>query len=313
MTKPMKTYKMPEMNGCTLCPRGCHADRTQTVGFCGMSDEVTIARAALHMWEEPCISGTAGSGTVFFSGCTLRCVFCQNYEISAQKKGYTITAARLADIFLELEEAGAWNINLVTPTHFVPQIIKALDLSRIKGLSLPVVYNTSGYETVETLRSLEGYVNIYLPDFKYVDTALSLKYSGAPDYFKVASKALAEMVRQTPKPVFDGERMIRGVIVRHLMLPGCLLDSRRVVRYLYETWGNSIYISLMNQYTPLPTLGKDYPELAQRVKKKSYDKLIQFALELGVSNAFIQEGKTAQESFIPDFDGKGVYGQGKLS
>ena len=301
------------MEGCTLCPRECRADRTKAAGFCGMGDEVTIARAALHMWEEPCISGECGSGTVFFSGCTLRCVFCQNYQISTQKKGYKVSVERLADIFLELEALGAWNINLVTPTHFVPQIIRALELGRAKGLSLPVVYNTSGYETVETLKRLEGHVDIYLPDFKYTDPVLAGKYSGAPAYFFRASKALEEMVRQVPKAVFDGSRMVKGVIVRHLMLPGCLLDSKKAVRYLYETWGDSIYMSLMNQYTPLPSLSENYPELNVRVQKKAYNKLIQFALDLGVSNAFIQEGETAKESFIPDFDGKGVYGQGKIS
>lgn len=304
---------LPGLKSCILCPRGCQADRTQTTGFCGMTDEVQIARAALHMWEEPCISGTRGSGTVFFSGCTLRCVFCQNYQISTQRKGYAVPVERLCDIFLELEQAGALNINLVTPTHFVPQIIRALDMARGKGLSLPVVYNTSGYETVETLKLLEGYVDIYLPDFKYADHALSARYSGAPDYFERASEALGEMVRQVPEAVYDGEIMKKGVIVRHLMLPGCLMDSKKVVRYLYETWKDQICLSLMNQYTPMKDIGKAYPELDRRVRRRSYEKLIDFALELGVKNAFIQEGETAKESFIPDFDGEGVYGQGKLS
>lgn len=294
------------IQGCTLCPRMCHADRESHFGFCGMGRNIKIARASLHMWEEPCISGTAGSGAVFFSGCTMRCVFCQNYHISTQKSGSEITVERLAEIFLELQAQGAWNINLVTPTHFVPQIIKALDLSRSKGLKLPIVYNTSGYETVDTLKMLEGYVDIYLPDFKYKDPTLSQKYSQAKEYFPVACKALEEMIRQIPEQVFDGDRMIRGVIVRHLLLPGCLLDSKKVVRYLYETWGDRIYLSLMNQYTPMPGIGEQYPELDCRVKRKSYEKLVDFALELGVKNAFIQEGQTAKESFIPAFDGEGV-------
>ena len=293
--------------GCRLCPRGCGVDRSAATGFCGMPDRVTIARAALHMWEEPCISGNAGSGTVFFSGCTLRCVFCQNYSISTMRQGTEITVDRLAEIFLELQDMGAWNINLVTPTHYVPQIIRALDTAKGRGLSLPVVYNTSGYERVETLRMLDGYVDIYLPDFKYVDRGLAGKYSGAPDYFEIASAALAEMVRQVPETVFRepeealSAQMLRGVIVRHLLLPGCLMDSKRVVRYLYETYGDRIYMSLMNQYTPLPQVAEHFPELNCKVKRKSYDKLVDYALDLGVVNAFIQEGAAARESFIPDF------------
>lgn len=322
---------------CRLCPRGCGVDRWAAMGFCGMPDQVTIARAALHMWEEPCISGNAGSGTVFFSGCTLRCVFCQNYSISTMRQGTEITVDRLAEIFLELEEMGAWNINLVTPTHYAPQIIRALDMAKCRGLSLPVVYNTSGYERVETLRMLDGYVDIYLPDFKYVDRGLAGKYSGAPDYFEIAGAALVEMVRQVPEAVFQEPeaetppRMLRGVIVRHLLLPGCLMDSKRVVRYLYETYGDRIYMSLMNQYTPLPQVAEHFPELNCKVKKKSYDKLVDYALDLGVVNAFIQEGAAAKESFIPDFrpetasqvvgykvrnesiHGDKVYGQGNLS
>ncbi len=294
---------------CRLCPRNCGVDRSRTVGFCGMTDEIRIARAALHMWEEPCISGNAGSGTVFFSGCTLRCVFCQNYGISTLRQGTGISAERLGEIFLELQAAGAWNINLVTPGHYVPQIIRALDMARRQGLGLPVVYNTSGYERVETLKALEGYVDIYLPDFKYVSAQLSGKYSGALDYFDVASAALAEMVRQVPAALFDAAedgRMLKGVIVRHLLLPGCLMDSKKVVRYLYETYGDRIYISLMSQYTPLPHVAQKYPELNVKVKRKSYNKLVDYALELGVANAFIQEGEAAKESFIPDFDMAGA-------
>lgn len=302
-----------ESVGCTLCPRRCGIDRSISTGFCGMGDTVTIARAALHMWEEPCISGKEGSGAVFFSGCTLRCVFCQNYNISTLKQGYTVTVERLAQIFLELQAEGAININLVTPTHFVPQIIKALDIGKSQGLTIPIVYNTSGYENIETLKMLEGYIDIYLPDFKYIDCELSRKYSAAPDYFEKASAALGEMIRQVGPVQLEKDRMIRGVIVRHLMLPGCLLDSKHVVRYLYETWGDQIYLSLMNQFTPLETIGDAYPELRCKVKKKSYKKLVQYALDLGVSHAFIQEGETAKESFIPKFNGKGVYGQGKIS
>ena len=244
----------------------------------------------------------------FFSGCTLRCVYCQNYHIANSEVGKTVSVERLSEIFLELQEQGANNINLVTPTHFVPQIIAALDQARKKGLNLPIVYNTSGYEKVETLRRLNGYVDVYLPDFKYLDPEHAKKYSGAEDYPEVAKRALAEMVRQTRNPVFnDAGIMTKGVIVRHLLLPGCLRDARRIVKYLYETYGDQIYMSLMNQYTPLDTLNREkYPELAKKVTKKAYDVLVDYAIDLGVEQAFIQEGETAKESFIPDFSYEGV-------
>lgn len=297
-------------DGCVICPRKCGVmrDLGQT-GFCMMSSEIKVARAALHMWEEPCISGVGenapGSGTVFFSGCTLRCVYCQNHHIAAGSFGKVISKERLADIFLELQDKGAANINLVTPTHFTPQIVKALDMVKDR-LEIPVVHNTSGYERVETLKMLYGYVDIYLTDFKYMDSALAEKYSKAPDYPQIAKAALEEMVRQTGTPKFNASGMMeKGVIVRHLMLPGRLMDSKKIVRYVYETYGDKVYLSLMNQYTPLPHV-KDIPELNCRVKKKSYDKLIDFAIELGVTNAFIQSGETAKESFIPSFECEGV-------
>lgn len=297
------------MSGCRLCPRSCGADRSGGAkGYCGESSIVRVARAALHMWEEPCISGDNGSGTVFFCGCTLRCVYCQNHVISTGAAGKAITVERLSEIFLELQEKGANNINLVTPTHFVPQIIAALQRARTEGLNLPVVYNTSGYECVETLRRLEGYVDVYLPDFKYLDEVHAGKYSAAADYPDVAKRALAEMVRQTGPPMFDsGGIMTKGVIVRHLLLPGCLKEARAVVEYLFHTYGNQIYMSLMNQYTPLETLDSGrYPELARRVSPRAYDRLVDYAIELGVEQAFIQEGGTAEESFIPPFTLEGV-------
>ena len=301
-----------ETVGCVLCPRKCEADRTKKAGFCGETKELRVSRAALHMWEEPCISGKEGSGTVFFTGCTLRCVYCQNYHIANSEVGKVIDVSRLKAIFLELQEKKANNINLVTPTHFVPQIIQALDLAKEEGLKLPVVYNTSGYERVETLRKLDGYVDIYLPDFKYLDAEHARRYSMAADYPEVAKVAVAEMVRQTTgenrRPEFDARGMMtKGVIVRHLLLPGCLADAKKIVRYLYETYGDRIYMSLMNQYTPLDTLDSEkYPELNRRVRKKEYEKLIDYAIELGVENAFIQEGETATESFIPSFTFEGV-------
>lgn len=294
------------MSRCGLCPWQCHVDRTAGArGRCGQSGVITAARAALHMWEEPCISGTAGSGAVFFSGCTLRCVYCQNHTISSGTVGKEITAERLAEIFLELQAQNAWNINLVTAGHFAPQVIAALESARTQGLSLPVVYNTSGYEREETLRMLEGYVDIWLPDFKYMSSRTAQIYSGAADYAVRAKEALAEMVRQTPEPVFEGERMMRGVIVRHLVLPGMKDEAKDVIRYLYETYRNQIHISILNQYTPVRNLDQ-YPQLQRRVTKKEYDEVVDYAIELGVEQGFIQEGKTAEESFIPPFDITGI-------
>lgn len=260
------------------------------------------------MWEEPCLSGTEGSGTVFFSGCTLKCVYCQNSHISTGEVGENISTDRLSEIFLELQDKNANNINLVTPTHFVPQIADALKRARNLGLRIPVVYNTSGYERVETLKMLEGLVDIYLPDFKYLDAGHAEKYSKAKDYPMVVKEAIKEMVRQHPECTFDEQgRMQSGVIVRHLLLPGCLLDAKRIVTYLYETYQDHIYLSLMNQYTPVETLDiEKYPELNQKVSRKAYRKLIDHAIQTGVVNAFIQEGETAKESFIPSFDLEGV-------
>lgn len=292
---------------CYLCPRNCGVDRDHgELGFCRETNEIVAARAALHFWEEPCISGAAGSGTVFFAGCNLQCVFCQNASIARAEAGKTISAERLADIFLELQEKHALNINLVTPTHFVLPIIEALKISTTRGLKIPVVYNTSAYEKVATLKRLEGYVSVFLPDFKYLDADISRKYSNAADYPGIAKAALQEMFRQVGKPVFDGNgRMEKGMIVRHLMLPDCLADSKTVIKYLYETYGNDIFISIMNQYTPLPQV-KRFPELDRRISEKEYDQLVDYAIALGVENAFIQDGDTAAESFIPDFDNEGV-------
>ena len=284
----------------------CNVDREITTGYCGVKKTLRVARAALHFWEEPCISGEEGSGAVFFTGCNLRCVFCQNFQIARAEQGKEITVERLSEIFLELQEQKANNINLVTATHYVPQVVEALKMAKEKGLHIPVVYNCGGYETVETLKLLEGLVDIYLPDFKYVDHDRAKRYSRAEDYPEAAKKALAEMVRQQPEAEFD-ERgiMKKGVIVRHLMLPGGIKDSKAVVKYLYETYGNQIFISLMNQYTPLPHVA-DYPEIDRKLKKFEYDRLVDYAISLGVENGFIQEGETAEESFIPAFTNEGV-------
>lgn len=295
---------------CDLCPRKCLVDRKKgEKGICGQTENLKVARAALHFWEEPCISGDAGSGAVFFSGCPLHCVFCQNENIANGTVGKEISLERLVDIFLELQEKKANNINLVTPGHFVPQIVKALDQARREGLTLPVVYNTSSYETVDTIKMLEGYVDIYLPDFKYMSPVLSKKYSHAPDYAQVAKAAIAEMVRQTGKAVFvngdEDNLILRGTIVRHLTLPGCMEDSMQILKYLHDTYGDMIYISIMNQFTPLSNLEK-YSELNRRITEEEYETLVDYAIDIGIENGFIQEGDTAEESFIPEFDCEGV-------
>lgn len=299
---------------CRLCPRNCGVDRTAgQKGRCGVSAGIKVARAALHMWEEPCISGKGGSGTVFFSGCSLGCVYCQNREISGGEAGYEISGERLAEIFLELQDAGAENINLVTAGHYVPQVVRALERARARGLGLPVVYNSSGYEKTEMLRLLEGLVDVYLPDLKYMDEGLARRYSGAPDYPKVAQAALGEMVRQRPAPEFDRKGMMtRGVIVRHLVLPGHVQEAKRVLTYLHGTYGDQIYISLMSQYTPMESVTED-PLLGRRVTRREYGRALEHALEIGVEQGFFQEGETAKESFIPPFDGVGVLGEGKES
>ncbi len=300
--------KMTCLADCVLCPRMCHANRLAgRIGYCRETAELVAARAALHMWEEECISGKAGSGTVFFSGCNLGCIFCQNHNISQAKAGKVISVGRLSEIFLELQGQGANNINLVTPTHYVPQIIEALNLAKGQGLNIPIVYNTSGYERVDTLRMLKGYVDIYLPDFKYMDERLAGEYSQAPDYPVYAKQALEEMVSQTGEFKMDETTGLlqRGVVVRHLVMPGHVKNSKEVIRYLYNTYGNRILISIMNQYTPMSQV-ENHALLGRRVTKREYEKVVDYALELGVECGYIQEGKAAHQSFIPEFDGEGV-------
>ena len=294
---------------CRLCPRGCGADRLKgSTGLCGETAELRIGRAALHKWEEPCLSGLSGAGAVFFSGCQLRCIYCQNYSLAHGEQGTAVSADRLADIFLALEAQGASCIDLVTPDHFLPHIVYAVKKARAMGLSVPAVYNCSGYETPSALSLLEGIVDIYLTDFKYADSGLAGKYSAAPDYPEQAFRAVREMVRQQPEPVFsaDGNLMKRGVLVRHLILPGHTRDSMELIRMLYESFGDQIWFSLMNQYTPDPRLLKSAPELCRSITRREYKRVVDYALSLGITNAFIQEGGTASESFIPSFDGTGV-------
>lgn len=299
---------------CSLCPRACGVNRQSgNVGFCLSDAQVKVARAALHMWEEPCISGSSGSGAVFFSGCNLRCVYCQNYEIAGGTHGKVISRERLAEIFLELQEQGAANINLVTPDHYLPDIVWAVQKAKNMGLTLPVVYNGSGYEKEEMIDSLSGIVDIFLTDFKYMDEKLALQFSHAEDYPAVAKHALRRMVDMIGKATFDERGMMQsGVIVRHLLLPGHKKNAKAVLDYLWNTYGDTIYISLMNQYTPiLPSLKADggavlYPELFRKVTRREYETVVDYALQLGITNAFIQEGDVAKESFIPEFDETGV-------
>lgn len=298
---------MNKYENCLLCPRKCGINRrTGQTGVCGASSEIMVARAALHYWEEPCISGKRGSGAVFFSGCSLHCVFCQNREISDGKEGKVISKERLSDIFMELADKGANNINLVTPGQYIPDIVWAVNDAKSRGMKLPIIYNTSGYENVTELKLLEGIVDVYLPDFKYMDSTLSAMYSRAKDYPSVAKQALSEMVRQQPDVVIDDATGLiqKGVIVRQLLLPGHVNDAKAVLKYLYDTYHDHVYISMMSQFTPIAL--KDYPEINRTVTKREYERLVNYALEIGITNAFIQEGDVAKDSFIPAFDCEGV-------
>lgn len=298
---------MNKYENCLLCPRKCGINRsTGQTGVCGVSSEIKVARAALHYWEEPCISGKRGSGAVFFSGCSLHCVFCQNWEISDGKAGKVISKERLSDIFMELADKGANNINLVTPGQYIPDIVWAVNDAKSRGMKLPIIYNTSGYENVTELKLLEGIVDVYLPDFKYMDSTLSARYSRAKDYPSVAKQALSEMVRQQPDVVIDDAKGLiqKGVIVRQLLLPGHVNDAKAVLKYLYDTYHDHVYISMMSQFTPIAL--KDYPEINRTVTRREYERLVDYALEIGITNAFIQEGDVAKDSFVPAFDCEGV-------
>lgn len=290
---------MFDMANCRMCPRKCGADRTSGMaGVCKTNNKIYISRAAPHYWEEPCISGKNGSGTVFFSGCNLGCVYCQNRKISRFAVGEAVSVSELAEIFVQLQESGVHNINLVTPSHYVTQINEALDLAR---LSIPVIYNSSGYDLCDALEMLDGKVRVFLPDFKYMDSHLAQKFSSARDYPKIAKSTIRKMFELAGKPRFDADGMIKsGVIVRHLVLPGHTDDSKKIISYLYNTYGDSIYLSIMNQFTPSPDLPFD--ELTRPLSKEEYNDVVDFAVSIGVKNAFIQEGETAKESYIPDFE-----------
>ena len=320
---------------CRICPRKCGVNRNESTGACRVGSTLQVSRAALHMWEEPCISGTKGSGTVFFSGCNLGCVYCQNQSISRGKAGKLISADRLLEIFYELEEKGANNINLVTGDHYLPTIAPVIERAKTEGFRLPFLLNTSSYIEVDTLKRMEGLIDIYLPDFKYIRDEDALRYSRAPGYPDVAKAAIAEMVRQQPEcrfisectgtdpvteenvaeekmgtddtSVTQGKLLSRGVVVRHLLLPGMLIQAKLILRYLFETYGDQIYISLMSQYTPDHELLKEhFPEIDRKVTPHEYHSLIEYAAKLGVTRGFMQEGESADESFIPPFDNEGV-------
>lgn len=287
---------------CNLCPRKCNVNRDLKSGFCGVSNTLKVARAQLHFWEEPIISGTNGSGTIFFSGCNLKCVYCQNYNISKENFGKDITTQRLAEIFKELENAGAHNINLVTPSHYVKQIVEALNIYKPK---IPVVYNTSGYDSVEELKMLEGYVDVYLTDLKYYSSELSQKYSSAKNYFEVCSLAIKEMIRQQPKNVMENGLIKKGVIIRHMVLPNCIDDSFKVLEWIKNNLGEDVIVSVMGQYTPYFNASK-FPEINRKLKPVEYKLVINYFNKLGLKNGFMQSLDSADENYIPPFNLEGV-------
>ena len=295
---------MNPLTKCNLCPRICNVNRYKELGFCRQSNRIKLALAKPFFYEEPPISGTNGSGTIFFTGCNLKCIFCQNYDISTKSIGKTISIKRLSEIMLELQKKKVHNINLVTPTIYVPQIIKAIKLAKNNGLSIPIIYNSSGYETVETIKMLNGYIDVYLPDLKYFNDKIAIKYSKANNYFKFASEAIDEMIKQVGPCKFDKNGLIKkGVIIRHLLLPNHLDDSKKIIKYLSK-YKDDIYISIMNQYTPIRKL--KYEELNHPVDKNDYYNLIDYALSLNINNAFCQEDETVSESFIPNWNFEGI-------
>jgi len=288
------------LNKCNICPRECNVNRNKgQLGFCGCDNQIKIANYSLHKWEEPCISGVNGSGAIFFSYCNLKCIYCQNYEISNLNKGKVITPKRLVDIFLKLQQSKALNINLVTPTHYAPILKEVILEAKTKGLNIPIVYNTSSYEKVDTLNSLNDLIDIYLPDLKYYDNELGLKYSKVNNYFEYATKAIDEMYRQVGRVKIVNGIMKRGMIVRHLVLPGHVDDSKKVIKYLYDKYKDNIYISIMNQFTPVNKTR--YSNLNRTLTNEEYDDVIDYAYDIGVRNAFIQGEDTCKESFIPVF------------
>lgn len=298
----MNLYK-----NCSICPRNCHIDRTKgQIGYCQSGHEIKAALASVHMWEEPPISGSCGSGTIFFSGCNLRCVFCQNYTISSENSGKTISTERLSEIMLEQQARGVHNINLVTATHFIPSIIKAVQKAKNNGLKIPIVYNTGGYEKVESIKMLEGTVDIYLPDIKYFSTELSLKYSGASDYFDYASEAVLEMYHQTGNNIYDDNGIMKsGVIIRHMIMPSHKEDSYKVLDWIRDNIGTEACVSLLSQYTPAYNAEK-YKEINRKLMSLEYTRVIEHFFDIGLKNGFMQEKSSAESKYTPIFDLSGL-------
>jgi len=291
------------LSKCKLCPRKCAVNRQKDeTGFCGAGKNIKIARAALHNWEEPCISGTNGSGTVFFSSCNMKCIYCQNYEISSKNCGREVSEEELAQIFLSLQSQGAHNINLVTPTHYVPMVINALDEAKSGGLTIPIVYNCGGYESEETISLLDGYVDIFIPDIKYFSDKYAIEYSNAPQYFETAVTAVKKMLSQVGEPLFDNNGIMKkGIIIRHLMLPGLLFDTKKVVDVIADTFGNRVFFSLMSQYTPVSNV-INHPTLSKKINPKHYETMVDYIMCKGLDNIFVQDISSASEDYIPEFD-----------
>lgn len=300
----MDIFKLLEK--CELCPRRCNINRLEgKTGYCNAGYNVKVAKVMLHLWEEPCISGGRGSGTVFFSNCSLSCVFCQNFNISQEHTGKEISVEKLSDIFLKLEDQGADNINLVSPTHYIPQIISALYIAKENGLSIPVIYNSNGYENIEALKYLNSFIDIYLPDIKYFNDKYAIKYSSAPQYFSYAKEAVLEMYRQVGVPVFENGLIKKGIIIRHLLLPGLLSESKKILDWISGNLSKDVYISLMSQYIPMYK-ASCFPEINKRVSPKSYEWLIDYFLSLGLKKGYTQEYSSAQDVYTPDFDLEGI-------
>lgn len=297
----------PELDSCILCPRLCGVNRNNKIsGLCGFDNRLFIAKAYLHQWEEPPISGKNGSGTIFFSGCNLKCIFCQNYKISSENFGKEVSTSQLANIMLKIQSQGAHNINLVTPTHYILHIKDAIIDAKKRGLKIPIIYNSSGYENPSSIKLLDGLIDIYLPDLKYFDDITALKYSKAYNYFSIATEAIKEMYNQVGKVKFDKNGIMKsGIIVRHLILPGCSKDSKKILRYLMDEYRDNIYISIMRQYTPNKNV-KNIDKLNRMVTDKEYNSVIQYAIKLGINNCFIQDGSSSDECFVPDFDLDGL-------
>lgn len=293
---------LEQLDKCEICPFRCKVNRLSgQVGRCGCGDKIKVAKYQLHYFEEPCISGKSGSGTVFFSNCNFKCIFCQNYKISQEGKGNEVTIEELANIFLKLQQEGANNINLVTPTMYTYQIIEAIKIARMKGLNLPIIYNSNGYENVETLRDLRGYVDVYLPDLKYYADELAIKYSKAPNYFKIATKAILEMINQVGLPEFDENGMIKkGVIIRHLVLPGHIQNSKHILKWLKENVEGNAYVSVMAQYFPTYKAKED-EYLNRKLTRKEYSEIEQYLYLLDIQNGYMQELGKHEEEYVPDF------------